>query len=82
MRLRLKAFFFVSLGQTLKLFAQVNFQNLDFESANPIGHDTSVAAALPGWNAYIGGHPSDNAFYNDIPLKETLIKGSFTIFNF
>ena len=54
-----------STGQT--------FQNLDFDSASPISMSTTVADALPGWNAYVGGVRFDQAFYNTIPLDASYV---------
>jgi hypothetical protein len=54
------------------------FQNLDFDSASqtfpfPGDHYTTVATALPGWNAYVGGEPFTSAFYNTIPLDSSYV---------
>jgi hypothetical protein len=48
------------------------FVNLNFESANvseQISHNTSVANAIPGWNAYISGVLQTTIWCNDVPLS-------------
>jgi len=56
-----------------------NFQNLDFDSANlvfpiPGGNPfTTVAIALPGWTATVGGNPFSSAFYDAIPLDSSYV---------
>jgi hypothetical protein len=47
------------------------FRNLDFDAANTNG-DT-VASALPGWNASVGGYLFSAAFYNTVPLDGSYV---------
>ena len=50
-----------------------SFLNLDFDSASPKSMSTTVADALPGWNADVGGVRFDSAFYNTIPLDASYV---------
>jgi len=79
MKLRLTLFGVLISGSVVSVLAQSAFQNLDFESASPTfpfpgdQYDTTVATALPGWTAYVGGIPISRAFYNTIPLDSSIV---------
>jgi hypothetical protein len=60
--------------------AQGTFQNLNFESANltaippgQSGGEVSLSAALPGWNASIGGTPVTQVLQNNLTLGNASI---------
>jgi hypothetical protein len=64
---------FVCSGWLATATGQGTFQNLGFESANPGSLTTFVSVALPGWSAYVGGHPFGNASYNGTPLSGSYV---------
>jgi hypothetical protein len=75
--------FSVLLLALLSAQAQGNFQNLNFEQANPISagipgepFDVTTASALPGWTAYMGTTQQSAVLQNDF----TLGSGSVDIF--
>ena len=60
---------------TLSARAQGTFENLDFESANPISAGNpevpsavTFASALPGWSGSLGGAPATQALLNNYDL--------------
>jgi hypothetical protein len=66
----------------LSAYAQGNFQNLDFESAQIIPltqgadyppYSVATTNAVPGWTVFYGGTPQSQITYNDPALGSTFV---------
>jgi hypothetical protein len=73
--LRTYVFGLVILACGIETKGQGTFQNLDFESANPVSagnpadpNQVTFASAFPGWTGYLGTTQTTLALYNDSTL--------------